>query len=143
MVVESKVEDNLPEYANLCQPFVYGDGPVPSWQLQRFLPEIQSGLVTNWVSSKLPPESLILDPFGSSPALLVELAHQGYRVITCILNPIVRLLLEVNCRSFPKSDYLAAIKELSGSQKENTRFDVFIQSFYQTKCILWKTNPGG
>jgi hypothetical protein len=134
MVVESKVEDNLPEYANLCQPFVYGDGPVLPWQLQRFLPEIQSGLVTNWVGSKLPPDSLILDPFGSSPALLVELAHQGYRVVSCILNPIIRLLLEVNCRSYPKSDYLAAIKELSETQKENTRFDVFIQSFYQTKC---------
>ena len=134
MVVASKEEDNLPVYADLCQPFVYGDGPVSPWQLQRFLPEIQSGLVANWVSSKLPPESLILDPFGSSPALLVELAHQGYRVVTCILNPIIRLLLEVNCRSYPKSDYLAAIKELSESQKENTRFDLFIQSFYQTKC---------
>jgi DNA-directed RNA polymerase subunit RPC12/RpoP len=42
--------------------------------------------------------------------------------------------LEVNCRSYPKSDYQSAIKELSESQKENKPFDVFIQSFYQTRC---------
>ena len=134
MVVEALKEDNLLEYAELCHPFIYGEGPVSRWQLQRYLPEIQTGLVSHWVGPKLPPDSLILDPFGSSPALLVELAHQGYRVVTCILNPIVRLLLEVNCRSYPKSDYQAALKELSESLKENTRFDLFVQSFYQTIC---------
>ena len=134
MVVESIQEDNLLDFADLCTPYVHGGEKAANWPLQRFLPEIPSGLVSNWITPKVPGGSLILDPFGSSPSVLIELAHHGYRVVTCMLNPVVRLLLEVGSRAHSKSEYQSALSELFNSRKENTRFDLFLQSYYQTKC---------
>lgn len=134
MVVESIQEDNLIDFTDLCQPYIRGRMKAAHWPLARYLPEVPSGLVSNWVSQKIPPGSLILDPFGSSPSILVDLAHQGYRVVTCMLNPVIRLILEVGSRVYSKTEYQSALSELFNSKKENTRFDLFMQSFYVTKC---------
>lgn len=134
MVVEKHQQDNLLEYADLCSPFIYGDQPVSRWPLQRYLPEIPGGLTSNWIKNKVPPNSILLDPFGNSPALSLELARQGYGVVTCILNPVIRQLLETGTKPFSRTDALSAIDELAQSLKENTRFDQYIQSFYKTRC---------
>ncbi len=134
MVVNPRQNDNHLDFASLCSPFVLGEGGIPYWPLQRYLPELSSGLFGNWISNFLPAESCVLDPFGSSPAMLTDLANQGYKVVTCVLNPVVKLLLEVGCRSFSKSEYKSAVEELARSIKEDVRFDQYILSFYQTIC---------
>lgn len=134
MVVEKHKADNPLEYADLCSPFVDGDQPVSLWPLQRYLPEFPGNLAFNWISSKVSPGSIILDPFGTSPALLIELARQDHAVISCILNPVIRQLLETGTKPYTRNDALAVIDELARSLKENTRFDQYIQSFYQTRC---------
>ncbi len=39
-------------------------------------------------------ESWVLDPFGLSPALDLEIAQNGNKVFVCVNNPITRILLE-------------------------------------------------
>lgn len=134
MVVGRLEQDNLLDFADLCSPYVRGDGPIPPWPLKRYFPEIPAELIPKWLSPRLPRGSLILDPFGTSPSVLIELARQGYRVVTCILNPVVRLILETGSHGYSQMEAQAALYELFNSKKENSRFDAFIKSFYQTIC---------
>jgi hypothetical protein len=134
MVVNIDEDDNHIDYVKLCSPFIMGEDDVPSWLLQRYLPEVKSGLLANWIGNSIPAESCVLDPFGGSPTLITELARQGYRVVTCVLNPVVKLLLEVGCHAYSKSEYQLVVEELARSIKEDVRFDQYIQSFYQTRC---------
>ena len=132
--VDDKSAARKLDFSGLCVPFAFGDAPIPRWLCSRYLPEIPGGLITNWMGDSLQPGSLVLDPFGASPASLVELARHGCAVVTCMLNPILRLTLEGSCHNFTQPEVQTIVDELGSSLKETSRFDEYIQGLYLTVC---------
>ncbi len=72
-------------------PFLCGiplQSPLP---LARFLPPYYQHTVTTYIKDVLAAQQLhegyVLDPFGSSPLLTIELAKAGAAVIVCCNNP--------------------------------------------------------
>jgi hypothetical protein len=76
-------------------PFVPGLNEKPELPLARFLPPLPAGMSHQWISSNIPRGSWILDPFGNSPELALELARSGYQVLVTANNPVNSFLIEV------------------------------------------------
>ncbi len=90
----------------MSQPIAFLPGITPAAAqfgrpLGRFLPPIQAGSATDWLQEWLPQkpgDSLsgwLLEPFGASPQLPVEIARAGYRLLAAVNNPIARFLIEL------------------------------------------------
>ena len=134
---ERKVRGSRGDHFHLCKPFVDADCTPAEWPLARYLPVIPANLITNWLSSRsLPPGSTVLDPFGTSPLLVLELASAGYRVVTCMFNPVVRMLFTMGIKTYYEKEVRSALEALAGSNKEGRRFDDYILSLYQARCAV-------
>jgi hypothetical protein len=102
--------------------------------LSSYLPQIPDGIISTWLDKNIPKGSFILDPFGASPRLAVEVARSGYRLLVTAHNPITRFLLEIESNP-PKEDELkSALAELAASYKANDRMEPHIRSLYNTRC---------
>ena len=112
-------------------PGVYPDNPGP---LGRFLPPIPEGTVTAWLHQHVPPGTWVLDPFGASPRLAVEIAHAGYRVLVAANNPVARHLLEFVANPPTESELRAALAELAAAHRGEERIEPHIRSLYATEC---------
>jgi hypothetical protein len=82
----------------------------------------------------VPEGGLILDPFGSSPNLVVEIANAGYPVIVAANNPISRFLIELIAIPPEPSQLNSALAELASASKGVDRIEPFIRSLYLTEC---------
>lgn len=106
--------------------------PIP---LGRFLPALPVGIATRFLAEKhLPPGSLILDPFGTSPQLLVELASAGYRVLTAANNPINRFLIEMEANPPTREELQSSLAELASSRKGEDHLEDHLKALYQSGC---------
>ena len=77
------------------QPYIPGLKPADLGPLSRFLPALEEGVISAWLSQLDKPSAWLLDPFGFSPRLVLEAARSGYRVLVTANNPITRFLLEM------------------------------------------------
>jgi len=102
--------------------------------LIRFMPPAPRGSASGWADENLRHGSLILDPFGASPFVPVELARSGYRVIVTANNPISRFLLELNANTPSSASLQSALADLAAHRKGDTRLEPYIRSFYNTEC---------
>ena len=118
-----------------ANPFIPGE-PSQSFQpLGRYLPDIPPDIVQTYlVGSKMDKGGLVLDPFGSSIQMLLEIARSGYNVLSTINNPITRFVLEVAADPPTKADLLSTLSELSSSRKGDERLESHLQSLYLTTC---------
>ena len=91
-----------------------------------------------WLSQTLTGGSWVLDPFGTSPAMICEAARGGYRVLVAASNPIARLLLEMQANPPAKEDLMAALAELAAAHRGEERIEPHIRSLYQTECFNCK-----
>ncbi len=137
-------------------PFLCGiplQSPLP---LARFLPPYYQHTVTNYLKDILPAEQLhdgyILDPFGSSPLLTIELAKAGAAVIVCCNNPILRILIDVIALQPKKEEFQAILAEISTLRKLDTRIELFLRALYHSICntcfseievdtFIWEKDP--
>lgn len=115
-------------------PFIYGLAPKNPGPLARFLPPIPEGIVRAWLKTHLPPGSWVLDPFGSSPRLVIEAAQAGFRVLVAANNPIARFLIEMAANPPSEADLRPALAELAASHRGNERIEPHIRSLYETEC---------
>ncbi len=115
-------------------PFLPGERPEPTQPLGRFLPPVPGGAAANWLAGHVPPGAWILDPFGSSPDLVVETARAGYRVLVAANNPIVRFLIEVYAMPPEKTELQAALAQLAASHKGEERLEPHLLNRYITRC---------
>ncbi|MBE9524600.1 MAG: hypothetical protein IMY76_05840, partial [Chloroflexi bacterium] len=88
-------------------PYYPGLTPSKPEPLGRYLPPIPEGVATNWLRAHFPhpnagknlqkgdSHAWVLDPFGTSPRLAVEIARAGYRVLVAANNPVNRFLMEL------------------------------------------------
>jgi len=114
--------------------FIPGFQPDVGFPLGRFLPPIPQGVVSSWLAQNIPPGSWVIDPFCASPAVAVEAARSGYRVLAAANNPIERFLLELYCNPPSAAEMRAALADLAVLPKGNERIEPYIRSLYSTQC---------
>jgi hypothetical protein len=116
------------------RPFLPGVSPTDALPLGRFLPPLPSGMVTAWLRQNVPTGEWILDPFGATPALALEIAQAGYRVMVASNNPITSFVLEVLASAPSQSEFTAALAELSSLRRGDERLENHLQGLYLTRC---------
>jgi hypothetical protein len=102
--------------------------------LARYLPPVNDGIASVWLARRLPRGSWVLDPFGASPRLTLELAHAGYRLLVAANNPVARFLIEMSAAPPSIAELRAALAELAGAFKGNDRLEPHIRGLYATEC---------
>ncbi len=116
------------------QPYIPGFKPVDSGPLSRFLPPLEEGVISAWLSHQTLAGNWLLDPFGFSPRLVLEAARSGYRVLVTANNPVTRFLLETFANPPPESEFIAALADLGAVKKGEERLAGHLQSLYFTTC---------
>lgn len=124
------------------QPYISGFRPADSGPLARFLPALEEGVISDWLSRpgksfdalRTAPSAWLLDPFGFSPRLALEAARSGYRVLVTANNPVTRFLLEMSASPPPQSEFTAALADLGAVKKGDERLEGHLQSLYLTTC---------
>jgi len=116
------------------QPYIPGLKPADSGPLSRFLPPLEEGVVSAWLSHLNLPGSWLLDPFGFSPRLVLEAARSGYRILVTANNPVTRFLVEMFANPPAQSEFTAALADLGAVKKGDERLEQHLQSLYFTKC---------
>ena len=119
--------------------YIPGDDPVRTAPLARYLPVVPQGVATAYLagyskSGRLERGAWVLDPFGASPQLALEIAAQGYRTLVAVNNPVTRFLLELAALAPSQADLRAALAELAAARKGDERLETHIQSLYLTQC---------
>jgi hypothetical protein len=115
-------------------PFVPGLNEKPELPLARFLPPLPAGMSHQWISSNIPRGSWILDPFGNSPELALELARSGYQVLVTANNPVNSFLIEVLSLAPTKLELEEALGLLANSIFNDQTLESYIRSFYKVPC---------
>ncbi len=116
------------------QPYIPGFKPADSGPLSRFLPPLEEGVISAWLSHQPLTGNWLLDPFGFSPRLVLEAARSGYRVLVTANNPVTRFLLETFANPPPESEFIAALADLGAVKKGEERLAGHLQSLYNTSC---------
>ncbi len=116
-------------------PYIPGMQPAEPGPLSRFLPALEEGVISTWVSHHFPPSAWLLDPFGFAPRLVLEAARAGYRVLVTANNPVTRFLVEMAANPPSESDFKAALADLAVSRKGDERLETHLQSLYLTNCV--------
>ncbi len=118
--------------------FLPGISTAPSYSgrpLGRFLPPIQAGSASAWLQERLPTKTgWLLEPFGASPELPVEIARAGYRLLAAVNNPVARFLIELHACPPSESELRSALAELASAQRAGERIEPHIRALYQTEC---------
>jgi len=121
-------------------PYIPGKAPEKTGPLARYLPPLPVGVAGGWLRTHLSfgssdAESLwILDPFGTSPGLVAEIARAGFRVLVSANNPISRFLIEMAADPPAELEFRAALAEIAASRKGDERLEIHLRSLYQTEC---------
>jgi hypothetical protein len=103
--------------------------------LERFLPRLPDGAAARWLDLNLPEkERWIIDPFGASPQLALEVAQAGYRVLVISNNPITRFLLKMTATPPTPEDMQAALADLATAKRGSDRMEHHIRDLYTTRC---------
>lgn len=118
----------------VTSPFVPGRNEKPELPLARFLPPLSPGMVHQWISSNIPRGSWIMDPFGNSPELALELARSGYQVLVTANNPVNSFLIEVLSLAPAKLELEDALGLLANSIFNDQTLESYIRSFYKVPC---------
>jgi hypothetical protein len=114
--------------------FIPGDEPGRLEPLARYLPPVTEGVSAAFLAEHARPAAWVLDPFGASPRLAVEMARAGYRVLVAVNNPVARFLLDLAAAPPPRSELQAALSDLAVSRKGEERLETHLQSLYLTDC---------
>ena len=121
-------------YVMDLQPYIPGMRPVEPGPLARFMPPLEEGVISAWLSAHVSSNGWVLDPFGFSPRMALEAARAGYRVLVTVNNPITRFLLEMSAQPPLETDFKAALADLAASKKGDDRLGAHLQSLYLTPC---------
>lgn len=109
-----------------------------TYPLSRFLPPFYRNTASSYLKEFLllnfTEKGYLLDPFGISPFLPLELANAGAAVIVCCNNPILRNLLHLLSLSPHRHEFQTILAEISTLKKLDTRLETFFRSLYSSIC---------
>ena len=117
-----------------AQPYIPGLKAADPGPLSRFIPPLEEGTISTWLSHHASTGSWLLDPFGFAPQVAIEAARAGYRVLVTVNNPVTRFLLEMAANPPSESDFKAALADLAVSKKGDEHLENHLQSLYVTNC---------
>ena len=125
--------------SDLASPYINGTSPADQPQtglpLDRFLPPYYPGSMSGWLQRFAPPGSLVLDPFGQDPYVILELARAGYRVVVSANNPIAAFILEVMATAPTAEEIREAVHALASIRSaEGLLLEDQINAYYQFDC---------
>jgi hypothetical protein len=87
-----------------------------------------------WLAENVPQGSWVLDPLGASPALALEIAQAGYRVLVASNNPILSFMTETLASAPKIADFQSALAELAMARRGEERLEQHIRHLYLTEC---------
>lgn len=121
-------------FGSILTPYRMGEGPARFRPLDRYLPPLPTGMIEHWVVPPPAQGGWIFDPFGQSPDMLIDLVHRGWKVLVCLNNPILRLLLDLvaNPPSVDEVTHCASV--LASSARGSQRLEQLLQGLYLTEC---------
>nr|HMN58958.1 hypothetical protein [Anaerolinea sp.] len=114
--------------------FIPGTAREPLLPLARFLPPLSPGSVTGWLRERAAPGCWVIDPLNASPALALEAARAGHRVVVVSNNPVLTFMLEVLASAPQPAEFQTAIAELGAARRGEERLELHMQALYQTTC---------
>ena len=117
-----------------AMPFIPGRTGVSEFPLQRYLPGLPAGQVETWLQEKVPTQSWVIDPFGSSPHFAVEAARAGYNILVVCNNPVLQFYLEVLSSAPSAADFYNALAAFSREKQGEERLETYLGSLYHTSC---------
>lgn len=120
-------------------PFPTGRPPRRAEPISRFLPPLEIGAAARALELCVSPGTWLLDPFGASPRLAVELARAGTGILVACNNPVTRFVLEGAAHPIPAADMHTALARLGTAAKDNTRLEQYLLDLYLTACSRCKT----
>lgn len=120
--------------SELSRPFIPGQPSTDGLPLGRYLPPLPAEMAGRWLQQEIPPGSWLLDPLAATPALALEAAQHGYRMLVTSNNPVVSFILEELASAPQAGDFQAALSELSMIRRGGERLDTHLQSLYLTEC---------
>ena len=107
-----------------------GDGP-----LSRFLPPMEVGAGEEMLTRLPEDDRLVVDPFGTSPRMIVEAAGSNRRLVVACNNPVTRFVLEHTLNPAPSTTFQAALAHLAAASKDKGRLEPFMLDLYKTVCL--------
>jgi len=117
--------------------FYPGTAPTTPRLLERFLPPLADGVAAHYVRQFSEPGDLVIDPYGTSPAVAQEALGLGRRVIVATLNPIARLALSLAVRPPAAQELRAALTRLGDAvtgRGPADRLERQVTALYSTTC---------
>jgi hypothetical protein len=119
--------------------YIPGDGSERPLPLGRYLPSIPGGVASAFLAQHVKLEGTdqgtwVLDPFGASPTMEIEMARLNYCVLVAVNNPVSHFLLEMVANPPSRSDLRAALADLAAARKGEDRLENLLQSLYITEC---------
>ena len=108
--------------------------------LSRFMPPVPPDIARDWLTANLSGGSWVLDPFSSYPAMIVDAARAGYRILAAANNPITSFMIETMAAAPSSADLQAALADLATVRKGDERLEPHIRSLYSIECPGCKQN---
>ena len=123
-------------YIMTAQPvaFIPGSTASRSCRSARSLPPLAPGAVSGWLRARTDPGCWVIDPLNASPALALEAARAGHRVVVVSNNPVLTFMLEVLASAPQPAEFQTALAELGASRRGEERLELHMQALYQTSC---------
>ncbi len=115
-------------------PYLPGEAPPPAFPLSRYLPSLPEGMLHGWLSEHAEAGGWVFFPFGEAPALAVEAARLGYRVLVATSNPVLAFLQEMLAAPGEGSLWKNALAHLAASRIEGQRLEPYLRALYATTC---------
>lgn len=108
--------------------------PPHSFPLSRHLPPLGEGIAAAYGEQFSAPGDVVVDPFGQTPRVALELARMGRRVIVANNNPVLRLALRAALDPIPARTLRAALTRLADSRLANERVETYVRRAYRSTC---------
>ena len=117
-------------------PYLSGKVIRDSNPLFRYFPPIPAEVHASWLEKELnlSAPGWVMDPFGTSPFLSLQLAQKGYRVLTSCNNPIVIFMMRILAKAPGAMAFKGALSELSKIRRGDEWLDQHLNNLYNTEC---------
>jgi hypothetical protein len=115
--------------------FVPGQTSETQPLLARYLPPVPAGPAILWLQDNIPSAGWVLDPFGASPHVPVQIARAGYRILVTANNPIARFLIEFAANPPNEHELRNTLAYLAAARKGEERLEPHIKDLYATICV--------
>lgn len=113
--------------------YIPGYSPQP-FPLARHLPPLAAGVVAAYAEQFTAPGDIVIDPFGQSPRVPLELARLGRKVIVATHNPVLRLVTAATLDPIPPATRRHVLTLLADARMTNERVESYVRHIYRSTC---------